>query len=89
MFHFIIGALVVASLWLLVEIARKNSIQVKAWGWMLTVLGVVYAAFVLEVIFGFIAEGAGMAALVVGIILGLVAVVWGVLLSRFAFKPAR
>jgi len=89
MLHIIIGALIVGSLWLLVEYVQKQSIQVRGWGWVLTVLGVLFAAFVVEVIYGFLAEGAAMAALVMGVILGFVAVVWGVLLGRFVFKPAR
>jgi hypothetical protein len=89
MIHIAIGAMIVASLWLLVEYARKRNIQIKGWAWVLTILGLLYAAFVLEVIFGFMVEGAAMAAVVMGLIMGLVAVVWGVLLGRFVFKPAR
>lgn len=85
----IIGILFVAALWVVVEYARKSQIVLKGWHWLLTILGIAYAAFVLKVIVDFIAEGAPMAGLVMGIVLGLVAVIWGALLARFVFKPTR
>lgn len=44
-----------------------------------------YAIFVLEVIVTFLSEGALQATLVMGIITGIIAVIWGVLLRRFVF----
>jgi len=44
-----------------------------------------YAVFVLEVIVGFLGEGAPQAALVMGLLTGIIAIVWGVLLKRFVF----
>jgi len=55
------------------------------WQWILTILGFLYATFVFELINSFLSEGAPRAALVMGIITGFVAVVWGVLLGRFVF----
>ena len=65
--------------------ARKKSLHITWWQWIITILGFIYATFVLEVIVSFLAEGAGKAALVMGTILGLVAVIWGVMLGRFVF----
>ena len=83
--HLLIGALAGACLLLLVDYARKNDLPLKWWHWLLTVLGIFYAVFVLELIVGFFSEGAPQAALVMGGMTGIVAVVWGVLLKRFVF----
>jgi len=45
-----------------------------------------YAGFVLEVIASFLEEGAERAALVIGLILGFIAILWAVLLGRFIFS---
>ncbi len=86
--HLIIGALAMASLLLLVDYARKNDLTLKWWHWLLTGLGIIYAIFVLELIVGFFGEGAPQAALVMGGMTGIVAIVWGVLLRRFVFTQA-
>ncbi len=65
--------------------ARKKQFQVSWWQWILTILGLLYAGFVLEVIVSFLEEGAARAALVMGLALGFIAVVWAVLLGRFVF----
>ena len=83
--HLLIGALAMAGLLLLVDYTRKNAMSVKWWQWLLTGLGILYTVFVLELIVGFIGEGAGQAALVMGLITGFFAVIWGVLLGRFIF----
>lgn len=84
--HLIIGALAFAAIVFLYDYARKNEISLSWWQWLLTGLGVIYSVFVLEMIVGFLAERAPQAALVMGLITGIVAVVWGVLLGRFVFK---
>lgn len=83
--HLLIGALATAGLVLLVEYARKNKLTIKWWHWLLTVAGILYTVFVVELIVGFLGEDAPQAALVMGTITGFVAVVWGVLLRRFVF----
>ncbi|MCP4140139.1 MAG: hypothetical protein GY755_07595 [Chloroflexi bacterium] len=83
--HLLIGALAGASLLLLVDYARKKELTLKWWHWLLTILGIIYAIFVLELIVGFFSEGAPQAALVMGGMTGIVGVVWGVLLRRFVF----
>ncbi len=87
-FHLIIGAVVMLGFLLLVSHSQKAGKTVQWWQWLLTVLGFLYATFVLEVIYGFLYEGAGRAALVMGLTLGLVAVIWGVLMGRFVFTKA-
>ncbi len=86
--HILIGALAMACVFMLVNYIRNNNLTIKWWGWLLTVLGIFYAVFVLELIYGFLAEGAPQAALVMGLITGIVAVIWGVLLFRFVFNKA-
>jgi len=81
----IIGAALTAILIFLILHARKKSLHIAWWQWMLTILGLVYSGFVLEVIISFLEEGAVRAALVMGLILGFIAIVWAVLLGRFVF----
>jgi hypothetical protein len=85
MAHMIIGAALTAILVFLILHARKKSLYIAWWQWMLTILGLVYSGFVLEVIISFLEEGAVRAALVMGLILGFIAIVWAVLLGRFVF----
>ena len=83
MSHFLIGAAIAAGFFLLLNWIRRRHIRISWWQWIPTVLGFLYAAFVLEMINSFLAEGAPRAALVMGIITGFIAVVWSVLLGRF------
>jgi hypothetical protein len=85
MAHLIIGALLTAILVLLILYARKKHLRINLWQWILTILWLVYTGFVLEVIVSFLEEGAERAALVMGLILGFIAIVWAVLLGRFVF----
>ena len=86
MVDLLIGILLMAGVWALVEYVRKQSLRLAWWHWLLAILGLVYTAFVVKVIADFIAEGAPMAATVMGLILGLVAVVGAVLFGRFVLK---
>ena len=86
MFNLIIGILASAGFFFLIEYSRKNGISIRWWQWLLTAFGILYVAFVLEVITGFLSEGEPRAALVMGLIMGIVAVIWGVLTARFVFK---
>ena len=81
----IIGAALTAILIFLILHARKKSLRITWWQWVLTILELVYSGFVLEVIVSFLGEGATRAALVMGLILGFIAIIWAVLLSRFVF----
>lgn len=85
MSHLLIGAILVTGFFLLLNKIKKHNIQLTWWNWILTILGFLYATFVLELINSFLSEGAPRAALVMGIITGFIAVVWGVLLGRFVF----
>ena len=83
--HFIIGGLAVGALFWLVSYARKKELQLKWYHWLVTVLAILYGVFVLEVIAGFLVEGALRAALVIGFMTGMVAVIWFVMLGRLVF----
>ena len=85
MIHLIIGALAMGAMLLLVEVAHRRRTSVRWWQWALTALFILYDVFVIELVAGFLAEDAGRAALVMGLITGIVAVIWGVLLGRFVF----
>jgi len=81
----LIGAILMAGFLLVVDYARKKNLHLSWWQWLLTVLAFLYAAFVLEVIYAFLQEGTSQGAFVIGMILGIVAIIWGVLLGRFVF----
>lgn len=85
MIHIAIGALMMLGFTLLVSGVRRRGLAVSWWQWVLTVLAFLYGVFVCEMIVSFLQEGAGRAALVMGVILGFLAVVWAVLLARFVF----
>ena len=86
MIHFFVGVAATAVLWLLAAHVRRNELHLGWWRWGLTVLGLGFAVFVVEVVVGFLGEGEPRAALVMGVLLGIVAVAWAVLLGRFVFK---
>lgn len=86
LFNLFLGGLVVACLFLLIDYAKKHSLLVPWWKWLLTVLGLVFAVFTIEVIAGFLQENAAQAALVVGMILLIITIIWGVLIFRYVFK---
>jgi C4-dicarboxylate transporter len=90
MFHFIIGLLAMGALWLIINYAQGRQLALTGLQWVLTVLGLLYAVFVSETIFAFLAEAAPKAALVMSLVLGLPAAIWAVLLARFVFlsRPA-
>jgi hypothetical protein len=81
-----VGAVVAVGLYAVVQYAASRQLVIRWWHWLLTVLGFLYLVFVLEVIVSFLREGSTKAAMVNGAILGFFAVVWGVLLGRFAFS---
>jgi uncharacterized membrane protein HdeD (DUF308 family) len=77
-----------AGLLMVIHFARKRKLKISWWQWMLTLLGFLYVVFVLAVIVAFISEGTPKGALVMGLILGILAVIWGILLARFVFLRA-
>jgi len=85
MIHLVIGAVAMLGFLAVANFVRVRKVSVVWWKWVLTVLSFLYAVFVLEMIASFLQEGAPRAALVLGVILGFIAVVWGVLLARFVF----
>ena len=85
MWDLIIGSVVTGSFMILVNYSQRRGLRLSWWKWGLTVLGFLYGLLVLETIATFLEEGAPQAALVMGVLLGIVAAVWGVLLGRFVF----
>jgi ethanolamine transporter EutH len=85
----VIGAVSMAGFLLLFNYVRENKLLLSWWQWTLVILGFLYAVFVLEVIVSFLEEGSAQAALVMGTLLGFVAIVWGVLVGRFVVARAR
>lgn len=85
MSHLLIGAVIAVGFFLLLNKIKKHNMRLTWWQWILTILGFLYTTFVFELVNSFLSEGAPRAALVMGIITGFIAVVWGVLLGRFVF----
>ena len=85
MVNIIIGAFLMTGFLLLIGYVRRHKLHINWWKWIITILGFFYVLFTLEMIVSFLSEGAVKAALVMGTILGLIAVIWGVLLGRFVF----
>ena len=86
MVHFFVGVCATAALWLLVTYLRRKDLHLNWWRWAVTVMGLAYAVLVVEVVVAFLAEGEPRAALVMGVLLGIFAVIWAVLLGRFVFS---
>jgi hypothetical protein len=86
MVHLLIGASATTAFIHIINYTQRRNLKVAWWKWILTILNLLYAVFILEVIAGFLEEGAVRGALVMGVIMGIVAVIWGVLLWRFVFS---
>lgn len=89
MAELLVGAVAATVLFTIIRHARSRAIPVNWWGWTLTVLALLYAVFVVEVTLSFLREGSSKGAVVMGTILGFIAVVWGVLVARFVFGGTR
>ena len=74
---------------ILVDFSRRKKIRINWWQWLFTILGFVYTGFVLQMIVSFSSEGSPKAALIMGLIFGFFAVIWGVLLGRFVFNRKK
>jgi hypothetical protein len=85
MLNLFIGALVIGLVWFLVYYVTKKNIKIAWWQWLLTALGLIYLGFLVSSVGILLGEGTPKAALVIGGIFGLVAVIWGVLMGRFVF----
>ena len=90
MINIFIGAFMMACFMFVLKYSRKRKLYITWWQWILTILCFIYSLFIIETIGSFLAEGTATAALVMGVILGLIAAVWSILLGRFVFaRKAR
>ncbi len=87
----LLGALAMTTALFLVDHARRRQLHLRWWQWTATIVGMAYALLVVDVFRSFLEEGSMRGAIVVGMLAGMVAVVWGVLLWRFVFDadPVR
>ena len=85
MVHILIGAVTTAALIRIIQSAKKRNLAIKWWQWLLVALEYAYVIFVLEVIAGFLEEGAAKGALVMGTIMGFAALIAAFLLARLVF----
>ena len=81
-----IGAGAATGLVLLLRFVKTHALSVTWWQWGLTILGILYGVFVLEVVVSFLREGTPKGAAVMGTLLGFFAVVWAVILGRTVFS---
>ena len=87
--HIMIGILIATGFWLVYINAQKNELRFSWWQWALTIIGLVYAAFVLEVIAGFLSEGVPRGALVNGMLTGIPGLIYITLVYRFVLKSLK
>lgn len=85
----LIGAAVMAAFMIVVAKINKSKLQVPIWKWLFMILGFIYFVFVLLVIEEFLVEPKPQAALVIGGPLAVIAVIWGVVISRLVFGSAK
>lgn len=88
MLEILIGAIAATGWILLSRFARRRKLKIAWWQWAITLVALLYGVFVVEVIAAFGREGAGKAAVLVGTILSITAIVWAVLLWRLVFARA-
>jgi fatty acid desaturase len=85
MAHILIGAVAAAGFFSLLHFCRIKSRKLPWWQWLLTLLAFIYSVFVLELVISFLSEGVVRGALIMGLMLGFIAVIWATLLGRFVF----
>ena len=88
MTHLLIGLFMMAGFLRVVNYSRNKKLHITWWQWILTILCFIYGVFVLEIILSFLSEGSARGALVMGLLMGFIAVVWSVLLGRFVFAKS-
>lgn len=86
MIHILIGGLTTAGLILVIQVAKKRGPAMKWWHWLLIILEYAFIIFILEVIVSFFEEGAIKGAVVMGTILGFLALIGAFLLARLIFS---
>lgn len=89
MIGIVIGIAMGVVFTILYNYSKRKKLDVKWWGWTLTILWLGYTGFVIKMAESFIVEGAFRAALVMAAIFGFVSIIGGVLLSRFIFSKAK
>ena len=87
--HILVGGICTGILSYLYRISINKNIKVKIWQWILVFLEVALIGFVLELIAGFIEEGSIKAAVVMGSIFTVLAIIGMVLILRFIFRTAQ
>jgi len=83
--YFLIGVIITVIFFLTLNYVYKHSLKVSWWQWLITLLGLAYTTFVFAIIVEFLAEGSIKGAVVMGTLMGLIAIVWAVMLKRFVF----
>ena len=87
MVHIIIGGGMAASLFFIIYHARNRDIRIKWWQWLLILTEFMYVVFVLAFLVSFLEEGAVKGALVMGTILGFVALATAFMIFRLILHP--
>jgi uncharacterized membrane-anchored protein len=87
MAHLIIGGAVAAGLLCLTSYAQDRGLGIKWWQWLLILIEFAFGAFALEVLVSFLEEGTLKGALVMGTILGFVALAAAFLTFRLILRP--
>jgi hypothetical protein len=88
MIHLVIGVFITTIFFFLLHYSSKQNLKIQLWQWILTIACLSYIVFVLEVIVSMVSEGTIKGAVVMGVIMGFIAVIWSVLLGRFVFRSS-
>lgn len=86
MIELLIGVFAGVSIVLFYSFTKSRNLHLRWWKWGIITAGFIYSVFTLEMITAFLKEGSSRGALVIGIVMGFGAVVWGVLIYRFFLK---
>lgn len=86
----LVGMIAGATFLLFLCYAKKNDLQISWWKWIIIISGFSYAVFTIEVIAALLKEGTTKGAIVVGVVMGFSAILWGVVINRFLLpKPTK
>ena len=89
MVHLLTGALCATLLFLFLRLAMKKGIKPGIARLLIIILQSTFIAFVLELIIGFVQEGALKGALIMGLIFGFPCIVTGILIYRWVIKDQK
>ena len=87
--YFLFGAIFIGILWGISNFLNKDGRGLVWWHWLLTIILCLYSVLVVATIHGFLIEDVAKGALVMGLVMGIPAVIFDVLLVRLVLNPKK